>query len=111
MTSVIILITNGYIRAREKKFDQKMDAFNEVKLMIIMYHMMCFTLFIADPITKFKIGYSCFAFIVIGLTVNMTMLFVSPVVLLKRWCKVRKYKKKIIKQTVVIKPKFNASGF
>ena len=71
-----------------------MDAFNEVKLIVIMYHMMCFTLFIQDPITKFNIGYSCFIFLVLGLAVNMTMLIVSPIVLLKKWCKIRKYKMK-----------------
>ena len=46
--------------------------FNEVRLIVITYHMMLFTLFVPDIDTRNKIGYSCSAVVVIGLLVNMT---------------------------------------
>ena len=71
-----------------------MDAFNEVKLILIMYHLMLFTMFVPDPLAKFKIGYSCLAFMGMGLIINMTMMIVAPIVGLKRWCRINYHKRK-----------------
>ena len=83
-----------------------MDAFNEIKLMFIAYHIMCFTPFVTDPLMQYNIGYSCFVFMVIGLAINMIMLFVAPFALLKRWCKIWKAKKKARARLKIDKPKF-----
>jgi len=53
-----------------------MDYFNEVKLILIMYHILTFTAFVPDPETKHNIGYSCAAILIIGIVVNMSMLFI-----------------------------------
>ena len=76
-----------------------MDVFNEVKLIVIMYHMMLFTMFVPDAGTKFLIGFSCCGIVILGTIINMTMLFVSPVILLKRYCRI-KYAKKRMKKTM-----------
>ena len=112
LTSVAILTVNGHVeRARTKSFDQKMDAFNEVKLILIMYHLILFTTFVPDPETKHEIGFSCLTILFIGLAVNMMMMFVRPVVLLKRYCKLRYHKKKAKKELEDRKPFFLVKEF
>ena len=51
MLSIFIIISAGYIDARNSKFDRGMDVFNEAKIIFLMYHMMLFTDFLPDPIT------------------------------------------------------------
>jgi len=87
--SIALTIAAGYTNARLTKFDQRMDIFNEVKLIVLMYHVVLFTAFVPEPKTKFIIGYSACAAISIGLVVNMTMMVVQPVRLLKKTCKVK----------------------
>ena len=73
-----------YSKARISIFDRRMDYFNEIKLIIIMYHLLTFTAFVPDIKSRFMLGYSCAGVILIGVFVNMTMLFVQPIQLLKR---------------------------
>lgn len=80
MLSVAMIISGGYVNARESNFDKGMDTFNEVKLILIMYHMMLFTNFVPDIETQYLIGFSCSGFLIIGTAVNMFMLFASPIV-------------------------------
>ena len=46
-----MIIANGHITVKKSSFDQKMEAFNEVKLIVIMYHMLTFTQAGPDPET------------------------------------------------------------
>ena len=71
-----------------------MDFFNEIKLMLIMYHLILFTDFISDVDTKFYIGYSCASFLVLSLLSNMIVLFIAPIKSLKRYCIIRYQLKK-----------------
>ena len=88
-----------------------MDAFNEVKLLLIMYHLCLFTTFVPDPETKHEIGFSCLTILFIGLAFNMIMMFVAPVVLIKRYCKLRYHKKKAKKELENRKPYFLVKEF
>ena len=99
MSCVAIIIAAGSIKARKKRFDQRMDVFNEVKLIVIMYHMMLFTMFIPDAETKFLIGYSCCGLVVFGTFINMLMLFIAPIVLCKRYLRI-KFAKRRMKKTM-----------
>ena len=65
-----------------------MDMFNEIKLIIIMYHMILFTMFVSDIELRVKIGYSCSFFVVFGLIVNMAKLIVSPIKTTIKKCKI-----------------------
>ena len=53
-----------------------MDLFNEMKIILIMYHIVTFTAMVDDAEAKFIMGYSCATVVVIGVAVNMIMLFV-----------------------------------
>ena len=85
MSSVFVIIAAFYIKARNTKFDQRMDIFNEIKLIVVMYHMILFTDFVPDPETRYQIGFSCAGALIIGTAVNMFMLFVSPIILIRRY--------------------------
>ena len=56
-----------------------METFNEMKLIVITYHMMLFTDFVGDADTEYKIGHSCNAFLLFGTAINMTTLVVHPI--------------------------------
>lgn len=79
MSSIAIIIGASFLNARNSSFDQRMDIFNEVKLIIIMYHMMLFTDFVPDPLTQEQIGFSVGGILVLGTAVNMLMLVLPPV--------------------------------
>ena len=81
MTSIILIILSGLIKTRSTKAASRMDTFNEVKLIFIMYHIICFTRYIPDPETQFTIGYSCMAFLMLGLLTNMSTLIKQPFIL------------------------------
>ena len=86
-----------------------MDRFNEVKLVLIMYHIICFTAFVPDSETKFLIGYSCMGFILIGLLINMFDLITSPFYAAKHGCRLRFHKNKAKKECR--QRKFDTKGF
>ena len=70
------IIVISYCQARNSAFDRRMDLFNEMKIILIMYHIVTFTAMVDDAEAKFIMGYSCATVVVIGVAVNMIMLFV-----------------------------------
>ena len=78
-SSTAMMVTIGYSRARKNTFDRRMDLFNEIKLMIIAYHIMLFTAFVPDSKTKWLVGYSCCLALVIGILVNSSKVIVAPI--------------------------------
>ena len=98
LSCLAMIVTIGYTKARLTNFDRRMDLFNEIKMLIITYHIMLFSPFVPDIPTQWKIGYSCSATLIIGILVNSTMVIVAPIRLLKRSCQVRYAKKKAKKQ-------------
>lgn len=97
MSSTMIVITAGFIKARRKKADMVMDVFNEVKLVMIMYHMILFTDFVPVIETQETIGISCIGFVIIGTTINMAFIFVTPIIQCKRKCRIKYHMKKAVK--------------
>ena len=74
-----------------------MERFNEAKLVIIMYHIICFTDYVPDAETKFYIGYSCILFVIGGLLVNSYSLITSPFIVLRKKLRLCYYKKTALK--------------
>ena len=83
MLSVFLIIASGYINVRRTNFERRMDVFNEVKVIIIMYHLMLFTDFLPDPNMQSQLGISCSVILVLGTIINMAMLFLQPIVKFK----------------------------
>ena len=83
-----------------------MDTFREIVLIVIMYHMMLFTMFLSDLELRVKIGYSCSFFVIFGILVNMGKLVISPIKSCSKKCKVKNAKRKARKLRSVYKPRF-----
>ena len=94
LLSIFIIISAGFIDARDSKFDRVMDAFNEAKIILLMYHMMLFTDFLPDPITQNKIGIPCSVIIILGTLINMVMIITTPFKSIKKSCRMRYVLKK-----------------
>ena len=65
------------------------DIFNQMKLLLQLYHIIVFSSFVDDPLMKHYVGYSCCAVLVFGVAVNMIMMFYLPIKLLKFKCRRR----------------------
>jgi hypothetical protein len=75
-----------------------MDLFNEFLVLVLNYHLMCFTNFVSDPYTREYLGYSmtvvtCF-FIAINLGYAFNGMFSNSCKRLKYWCIRTKNQKK-----------------
>ena len=66
----------SFKKARNCSFDRRMDIFNEIKLIMLLYHMLTFSDFGPDEKLKFELGFSCTTMLLLGLCVNFTMLIV-----------------------------------
>ena len=88
LTSTALIIAAGYFKARNSSYDRKMDIFQEAKLIVIMYHLMLFTMFVPDLDTRQKVDYSCFVVILLGIAMSMVKLIVVPVTNCKKKTKI-----------------------
>lgn len=78
-TSLALIAIASFTSARKNSFDRRMDIFNEMKLILLLYHLMMFTNFGPNEEIKFDLGFSCSTMLLLGLCVNLTMLVVQPV--------------------------------
>ena len=110
MSTIALIIVGNYTNYRNSKFDQHVDTFNEVKLLVIMQHMLLFTPYVDDVNTKELMGYSCFAVVGIGLIINVVSVGIDPIKDLKRKMRIQWHKKRARKHLKTIKPRFMASN-
>lgn len=89
ISSMFLLLITVQFRTRNTRFSTRMDSFNEIKLIVLMYHMMLFTMAVPDPVVKFNIGYSACVCLVLGTMVNMLILIISPIKMTRRKCYIR----------------------
>jgi len=71
ITQVIIL---GRLQPFELPSKTKYELFSEVVVMLVMYHLICFTPFVPDVDMRFKLGYSVSAIVIVHLAVSMAIL-------------------------------------
>ncbi len=73
-----------------------METFNEVMILFIMYTMMCFTDFVPEIETQYKVGYISCGLVVSHLLINISIMLKTSikqiVMRIKRWIMLRKHK-------------------
>lgn len=84
LSSIIVTAAAMTIKAKRTNFDRRMDMFNEIKLLFIMYHMILFTDYVDKLETQSKIGFSCMFFVIFGTLTNIFFLFRSPIMTVRR---------------------------
>ena len=62
------------------KFKTQMEIFNETILMLTMYTMICFSPFVPDVLTRFKLGYVTILIVCVHLLLNLTIIFITTFV-------------------------------
>lgn len=66
------------------------EVFNEVINLILMYHLLCFTDFVPGPEVRYSIGYTYILFVVISMTIHISMLFFNAFLGIKAWFMLKK---------------------
>ncbi len=70
LSSVCVIIILGYTNVFFLPFDRKLEYFNEASILICINHLFLFTDFVSDPQTRYFIGYSMIASILLNFIVN-----------------------------------------
>ena len=109
--SVAMIAVAGYTEVRTSQYHKSMDMFNEIRLVLIMYHMLLFTGFLPDLDMRRKVGYSCSGIIIVGILVNMSQLIISPTKTMIRNCKIRYALQRRSEMIKVQKPLFDGNNF
>jgi hypothetical protein len=63
---------------------QRLEMFNESTIMLVNYHMLCYTLFVQDLATQFMMGYSMTGLLIFIILVNMAVMLYNLVLKLRR---------------------------
>lgn len=86
MLAVIIF---GYISAYRVPRDRRIEYFNEITIMMCVYHFFVFTDFVDDPVTRYYVGFSLIGVSCLNIIGNVSvMLWVTCKLLVFR---VKKY--------------------
>ena len=68
-----------YTKPFKTESQRKMEIFNEVILMIVMYTIICFTPWVESIETKVKIGYVTMFFVSLHFIVNLTIIIQTSI--------------------------------
>lgn len=80
------------------KAQARLEYFNEVVLMMVMYTIITYSPWVDDPIVTFYIGYVTILFVILHLIVNFTLIFRNSLKSCKLKCRSRYLKKELKKQ-------------
>jgi hypothetical protein len=85
------------VRPFTENFNNNLETFNEICILIGTYHLLAFTDFVDDPQLKYKMGWSLIIISLLNITVNVLIIVWSGLVTLKNVI-LRIKKKYFIKQ-------------
>ena len=80
----IIIIGSKIYKSHSKT---RLEYFNEIILLGVLYTVFCFSPWINDPQIKFRIGYFAILVVVIHLVVNITLILINSFQVVKKKCK------------------------
>lgn len=71
-TAIVILI--GLTQPMNPKSRNKTEIFNEICVIIVIYHCICFTDFLPDANFRYNVGYSCCLCLIFNIIGNVSYL-------------------------------------
>jgi hypothetical protein len=71
------------VRPFTENFNNNLETFNEICILIGTYHLLAFTDFVDDPLLKYKMGWSLIIISLLNIAVNVSIIFWSALVTLK----------------------------
>ena len=81
----------------DSAFSTKMEMFNEVTNIILVYHMMTFTDWVADPETRYAMGFSACLCVCMNMTIHFYFLMLSTLQRLRLSVRKKLFQRKIAK--------------
>lgn len=90
-----MIIYLGHTSPFDSPFSTKMEIFNECTNILLIYHMMCFTDFVADPNRRYVIGYAVIVVVIGNIATHFFFLIRSTVRTVKMKLSKRKYMKSV----------------
>jgi len=78
LTQMIVLMVYARIKPFSDKSQYRLHIFDELGVILLMYHLICYTDFVPEPETQFKVGWSMVAITaLLIIPVNLFVLCVS----------------------------------
>ena len=100
MLAVIIF---GYISAYRLPRDRRIEYFNEITIMMCVYHLFVFTDFVDDPVIRYYVGFSLIGVTCLNIVGNVGVLLSVTLKMLifklKKYCYNRRNKRIINKNS------------
>lgn len=69
-SSIVVIIMFGHSNVHHVPSHRRLEYFNEWSILVSLYHFVCFTPFVSDPVTKYNVGYSLIAVVSTNWLVN-----------------------------------------
>ncbi len=82
----------------DSKFKTKIEYFNEIIIIFVLYSVFGFSPWIKDVVTRFKIGYFAIGIVSLHLIVNISIILGGSFKDIQLRCRIRKIKKSYNKQ-------------
>ena len=101
-----MIIATGYTKVRESSFDRTTDILNEVKLIVIMYHILHFTMYVPldHEDLRIGIGFSCAVVIILSIVTSFGVLIIFTIKNCRNRCRLmcskRHFKKRFDELTI-----------
>jgi len=74
LTVIVQVILLGLVAPFKRRFSNHFETFSECIVMVVMYHLICFTAFVPDIEVRFKLGYSVSAVVCLHLLISIALL-------------------------------------
>lgn len=81
------MVLIAYIRPYKDKQQHKLEYFNETVLMLLLYTFLCFSDMVADPETRFNMGYACISIVAAHLLFNLGLILYHNIAGCRDKCK------------------------
>ena len=98
IVSLLIQIFSFSVRPFKNKFAHRMELFNELSVLALVYLLMCFTDFVSEADSKYFIGYFYCGVSILNIAVHLFFILIETFKKsrkdLKKYCKKRAVKKR-----------------
>jgi len=79
---MLVVIIFGYISAYRLPRDRRIEYFNEITIMMCVYHLFLFTDYVDDPVNRYYVGFSLIGVSCLNIIGNLSVMIWIPCKLL-----------------------------
>ena len=97
-STLAVLMMVGLAKPLATPFENKQELYNNSSILVLIYALLCFTLFVPAPETRYNMGYAMILLTIQNIVISLIIIGVSPVRQLKlrakKWCLMRAWRKR-----------------